>query len=204
MSTWSNIPNAAVGVGGLPSATTVTALRDNPIAIANGASGAPRIQQPAIATGAVSFRTLGTLSAGNSVRARRDSVVENQAPAGQSSSYTQRFAVGFLQSGTVRITAEHRRTSGNGASEIRVRRLRADGASTMNSWTTTSGSFQLRSVDVSVRAGDVVLVEERVSAGAGLALTITETRNHRLSVATTNTYWPIGTENFPPIAEGNP
>ena len=43
MADWTNLPNLAVGVGGLPSGTTVTALRDNPIAIAEGAAGAPRV-----------------------------------------------------------------------------------------------------------------------------------------------------------------
>jgi len=44
MADWTNLPNQAVGVGGLPSGTTVTALRDNPVAIAEGAAGAPRVQ----------------------------------------------------------------------------------------------------------------------------------------------------------------
>ena len=43
MADWTNLPNQAVGVGGLPSGTTVTALRDNPVAIAQGAAGAPLI-----------------------------------------------------------------------------------------------------------------------------------------------------------------
>lgn len=43
MADWTTLPNLAVGVGGLPSGTTVTALRDNPVAIAEGAAGAPRI-----------------------------------------------------------------------------------------------------------------------------------------------------------------
>ena len=41
MTTWTSISNAAVAVGGIPSSTTVTALRDNPSAIAETASGAP-------------------------------------------------------------------------------------------------------------------------------------------------------------------
>ena len=48
MADWTNLPNLAVGVGGLPSGTTVTALRDNPIAIAEGAAGAPRVEARAI------------------------------------------------------------------------------------------------------------------------------------------------------------
>ena len=50
MADWTNLPNQAVGVGGLPSGTTVTALRDNPVAIAEGAPGAPRIVDGALAT----------------------------------------------------------------------------------------------------------------------------------------------------------
>lgn len=41
MTTWTSIGNAAVAVGGIPSSSTVTALRDNPIALAEAASGAP-------------------------------------------------------------------------------------------------------------------------------------------------------------------
>jgi len=42
------LSNTAVGVGGLPSGATTTALRDNPIAIAEGAPGAPKIQAAAL------------------------------------------------------------------------------------------------------------------------------------------------------------
>lgn len=38
---WTSISNAAVAVGGIPSSTTVTALRDNPVAVADASSGAP-------------------------------------------------------------------------------------------------------------------------------------------------------------------
>ena len=43
MTTWTTLSAGAVGVGGIPSGSTVTALRDNPVAIAEGSSGAPRI-----------------------------------------------------------------------------------------------------------------------------------------------------------------
>jgi hypothetical protein len=48
---WTNIDNALVSVGALPFATTIQALRDNPIAIANGDAGAPRVQASALDTG---------------------------------------------------------------------------------------------------------------------------------------------------------
>lgn len=41
MTTWTTISNSAVAVGGIPSSSTVTALRDNPSAIAESSSGAP-------------------------------------------------------------------------------------------------------------------------------------------------------------------
>lgn len=41
MTTWTTISNAAVAVGGIPSSSTVTALRDNVSAAAESASGAP-------------------------------------------------------------------------------------------------------------------------------------------------------------------
>ena len=50
MTTWTDLSAGAVGVGGIPSGSTVTALRDNPIAIAEGSSGATRIHGRAIAT----------------------------------------------------------------------------------------------------------------------------------------------------------
>jgi hypothetical protein len=38
---WTSISNAAVAVGAIPSSATVTALRDNPVAIAEATTGAP-------------------------------------------------------------------------------------------------------------------------------------------------------------------
>jgi len=38
---WTSISNAAVAVGAIPSSSTVTALRDNPVAVADASSGAP-------------------------------------------------------------------------------------------------------------------------------------------------------------------
>lgn len=48
MTDYTTLSNTAVGVGGLPSGATVTALRDNPLAIAEGTSGAPKVQSAAL------------------------------------------------------------------------------------------------------------------------------------------------------------
>ena len=64
MADWTNLPNQAVGVGGLPSGTTVTALRDNPVAIAQGAAGAPRIVAGALGVNSVLQATARDAGAG--------------------------------------------------------------------------------------------------------------------------------------------
>ena len=45
MADYTDLSNAAVGIGGLPSGATVTALRDNPIAIAENTPNAPFIER---------------------------------------------------------------------------------------------------------------------------------------------------------------
>jgi len=48
MTTWTTIANTAVAAGGRPRGSLMTALRDNPVAIAEGAAGAPRVAFAAI------------------------------------------------------------------------------------------------------------------------------------------------------------
>lgn len=45
---WTTISNALVAVGAKPFATTIQALRDNPVAIAEGAAGAPKVMGEAL------------------------------------------------------------------------------------------------------------------------------------------------------------
>jgi hypothetical protein len=60
MTDFTTLSNPSVAVGGIPSGATVTALRDNPIAIAEGAAGAPSIALRAVAMAAGT----GTVSTG--------------------------------------------------------------------------------------------------------------------------------------------
>lgn len=53
MATWTTIPNADVAVGAPLDTALMTALRDNPQAIAEGASGAPKIQNAAFDNGEI-------------------------------------------------------------------------------------------------------------------------------------------------------
>ena len=54
MADWTDLSDAAVGIGGIPSGTTVTALRDNAIAVAEGAGGAYTFLSEALVTTTVS------------------------------------------------------------------------------------------------------------------------------------------------------
>lgn len=99
---WTNIPDTAVQIGGLPSGSTMTAIRDNPPAIAEGATGAPRVR----------IGALQRLTAGDEVRIRRDN------PAGATGGTALDFAL--LQSGEIRITFE-RRDSGTTITLTRFR-----------------------------------------------------------------------------------
>ena len=60
MTTWTTIPNTAVAAGGRPRGSVITALRDNPVAIAEGAAGAPRIAFAATSDG-IAGATVGAI-----------------------------------------------------------------------------------------------------------------------------------------------
>ena len=60
MTDWTTIPDSSVDEGSPIDVTLMEALRDNPAAIAEGAVGAPRIQEAAIEDGAITRSKLNT------------------------------------------------------------------------------------------------------------------------------------------------
>lgn len=96
MTTWTSIPNAAVAAGGRPRGSVVTALRDNPIALAEGASGAPRIVGKALdlwlATLALNSTTAVGVSDLDGYAALRIDFVESGTPSGGTASIQARFS----------------------------------------------------------------------------------------------------------------
>jgi hypothetical protein len=64
MAAWTTISNGLVAVGAKPFATTIQALRDNPIAIAEGAANAPKVVGPAVSVTRPSRNISGTTPAG--------------------------------------------------------------------------------------------------------------------------------------------
>lgn len=168
MADWTNLPNAAVGVGGLPSGTTVTALRDNPIALAEGKPGAPRILLPA----------LEEIAAGTTIRSRIDAEV---SAVGEITGHG--FA--FIQRGSVRVTFEHGTNAGSilnvgNAELVRIR----NGSETVLATHDNTISYVSRTADVSIIPGDFVFVRNGFSPSVTYYL-----RNVRFQTSGAN-LWP--------------
>lgn len=159
MADWRDIPDASIEPNAPARSIDAFAFRDNPIAITEGASGAPRIQTAAIADNAVTaakinvlFNTQFNSIADNTILLR---VTDPTVPflSGVGSSANNRvISFGVMQTGQVRLRGLFRRDAGSG-STTRVSTL-VNGAIQQ---TTTTGSTQVEFIHtVSVTRGDVV------------------------------------------------
>jgi hypothetical protein len=130
---WTNISNALVSVGALPFATTIQALRDNPIAIANGDAGAPPVL----------LRSWETSTAGETIRTRIDT-------PGVGGNIFQFLAYGVIR---VRCTA---RQEGSPDTRIRLFRRRGIDTDQLLFEAGMGSSFNTYTVDVGIIPGDAV------------------------------------------------
>jgi len=137
-------------------ATLAKKWRDNPIAITEGATGAPKIRRNAIQEFAV----------GNTVFYRKDAVQSATVGAySETSNYT------FVQAGVIRVTLEHRNTTGTARNQIVL--IRAGVEYVLVVWDATFGAtYTARSLDVAVIHGDIV-----VTRAIAITSGTTETRN---------------------------
>ena len=146
--------------------------RDNCIAIAEGAAGAPRVrtlamQPPSAGDNHIIMR----LQEADRFTDNSDYPVTG---LNNRASSTQHLGFTALVAGVIRCYLQHRVTSSFGGHSSNVRILK--NRSTVQSWSTTSDSYQTRTVDVSVDVGDVVIFQNRVSDSAA------QTRWRRLRV----------------------
>jgi hypothetical protein len=197
MTDYNGIPDAEIDPDKFLSSTTLRKLRDNPIAITEGASGAPKMQAAGIADGAVRLNHLPAPAAGDTyvihhftppglaINGRQldvlpfGSVYEVFERSGDGSvppyqmghrwSTNKTRACQCLVSGTVRFRGEHRRPS-TGTSFLRVLR----NATQVAEWSTSS-DWQSRTVDITVTAGDVIMIQQ-----SGDTSVNSEMRNCRL------------------------
>lgn len=138
MADWTNIPDTALDPDAPLTSELAYAWRDNPIAIAEGAAGAPRITQTAIMNPtAGNFRTITSVSV---------------ATVGTVTAVT----FSCITPGVVRINTDKTVTGGY----VAVRRIRNGNDTLINNYV-TSGN---RNDDVSCNIGDVFYVEVSGSA----------------------------------------
>ena len=115
----------------------VKQLRDNPIAIAEGSPGAPRLY----------LRSLERLLPGSSIRSRRDASVSATGTTEAGAAFTA-LSFDFMQFGTIRMTAEIITVS-SGAS-MTFLRSRNGSTTTLATYTTVG----VHTLDVAVLPGD--------------------------------------------------
>ena len=181
MATYTAIPNTDIETDKPIRAVTGRALRDNPTAIAEGAAGAPRVQtagiqnsaitEDKISNGAVTGQKIQSPTSGTGTLVFRlqesavtrsssgflDTQLNNRADA------AAHIGVNCLVSGVITAQLQHRSVSGGTDNSI-VRILR--NGSVLNSWSTTSTSFQTRQINVSVSVGDSIIFQNNISVGA--------------------------------------
>ena len=177
MADWTTLPNLAVGVGGLPSGTTVTALRDNPVAIAEGAEGAPRLYgKAAVPRPQQAELPVLSLSASDDVTLSDLHYSGNFSSTSTSSSTFQSAGIitSVLMSGTVRFRATQTAVStGLQGSSGDIRILK--NGTVIQTWSLSVGSntnnaVQARSVDISVSVDDVFEWQVRLSSGSSMSI----------------------------------
>lgn len=174
MADYTDLPDTAVGIGGIPSGTTVTALRDNPIAIAEGAVGAPRIASAAIdvpitfygaGSNTVDFTFFSNLSLGDYALLRYDFVAEETANDVSASNIQVRMSNngGSTWSSFVNISAlvnRNEASSGSGYIDMRTGTVRG-------LW---SGISNIFSVDATILSGGGNALEIRADVGIGATI----------------------------------
>lgn len=147
MADWTIIPNAALDVGKPIRAADLTALRDNPISITEGATGAPRVRPAAISGDTVTAGTSRTVF--SNPETHYNTVESTDHSSGEA------FKFSVLSSGTIRLSFRHWRGSGGGSADVLVRK----NGSTIGSWSNSGGSPTTRTIaSISVSPGDRLMI----------------------------------------------
>lgn len=137
------------------------ALRDNPVAIAEGAAGAPRIRtvalQPPVAGDTYLINRLQDAEADTSNANYPNEHFHRYY------SYSQHIGVLVLVAGSIRCKAEHRRTASGSNSTLRILK---NGVQEIE-WTADPiNTWYSRSYDLDVNVGDIVIFQQKGGSAA--------------------------------------
>ena len=172
MPDWTSIPNSALAVGAPPRAADAVALRDNPIAMARGAPGAPTVSPWALGRRTVGHGTERFYDSGPIAAFLTDvSNFGSQQFSGtwpmDVSSYAH--AVTILNNGTVRVGWTQGRAAGvgTGGPEARIGRVRNGTFAWLSTATTNSnsGAQEGKTYNATILEGDTIVWGFRTTNG---------------------------------------
>jgi hypothetical protein len=151
MPAFTTIADTAIAEGKPVRAIDTRALRDNPLAIAEGNDTAPTVKPWALSG--------HTVTAGSTLVFKNH--FEHVSFEQNSEEWCFAFHAQIFASGTVTMKCQHKSNAIGDSFESRMGffRLRNSGTSTLGTWTRSSnGSWSTRSVNVSVLPGDCLAV----------------------------------------------
>lgn len=146
MTTYTTIADGDIDQDSPITQPLMLAMRDNPLAIIDGSSGAPKIQLGAFSR----------VTAGPAIRAKNDTVQSTV-----STSYSEAYSFAFLQAGQIRVTFLQNSTGGT----VIVRRWIA-GSFLDVTFVATGGVNIARSTDVQVLPGTLIQVLHKSNSGS--------------------------------------
>jgi len=156
MSDWTTIANSTIAEGEPIRASTHLALRDNPIAIAEGRPNAPRVSPWAMAGVAV--------STGSTIRYLDPSIVDQDT-----TDFRIAYAVALMNDGTVTVEWTAERTGGTGGARTQLYRDRS-GTSAAQGVEESDGSATTHSRTVTIEPGDVIYLDFRMQDSGATGL----------------------------------
>lgn len=149
MASFTEISNATLAEGEPIKASTQLALRDNPIAIAEGRPDAPSVSPWAFAR--------ATVSTGSTIRYRDPS-----KRFFDETEWRTAFAVSTMNDGNVTVEWTMNRTSGTGSIRAELYRDRAGTATIQGSMEQTGPSVETYSRTVAIEPGDTIYLNVRM------------------------------------------
>jgi len=161
MTTFTTIPNSSLEPGKPIRSIDGLALRDNPIAITEGAAGAPKNQTASIQDDAITKDKLQSPAAGAAYLIARlviNAKSTEQGYGGADVLYFQSGSVGVtvLVPGVIRCSFEHCLAGGSGTVSARILKNGTQQAT----WSTASASFTTRTLDLTVDVGDLIVFQQ--------------------------------------------
>jgi len=147
MADYTTITSASTDPGKPGTSALFKALEENPRAMFEGATGAPRF----------GLLALERPTAGDNIKLERTSVSSVSG-----TTYTSALEYVSVQDGTIRITYDHRAPTGS-TSETRV----LINGSAVYSVTTGSSTFQARTTDQVIAVGDLIQIQHRINTTVG-------------------------------------